>query len=255
MNFFSDFFEKAKICFDIKFSEYDLSKYDHLADLDSVHYLRKHLNDDKFIAVIGRGHSGTRMIPKLLYNNGIFMGNDVTRRYDTKPAEELYHAVENYNIQEYEEALNFLVKYFEQFEGIEGFRGFKLPEANLIYPFLVWLLPKARFINIVRRVYETISSEHPTDSLERWNIGETTSEESWAYQQEIVLKTPTPKYFHRVFFEDFVMNHKEEVSKISKFIGCELSGIKVYPSKAYYVDEYPLETKTERIMKELGYEI
>lgn len=107
----------------------------------------------------------------------------------------------------------------------------------------------------MRRVYEVINDWHFTDRLNKWNLHRTSREESWCYHHQIVFDTPTPENFIRVRFEDFVENHKEQVDRLSDFLGCDLECIDVDPSKSRYIEEYPLNDETKQIMKKLGYEV
>jgi hypothetical protein len=118
------------------------------------------------------------------------------------------------------------------------FRGWKLPETNLIFPWIVRLLPEIKYIYWVRDPRDCILGPHRTDDLRRFNIpfrpGSDELESraaSWKYQYDIVKATPAPKHFLIVRYEDFVENQTRELERLEEFLGLRLMEVPVDPSR------------------------
>jgi len=114
------------------------------------------------------------------------------------------------------------------------YRGWKLPETVLLFPWLVRLLPQMKFIYWVRDPRDAVLDRHRTDDLRRFNIPITQARDpvemraaSWKYQYDIVKATPKPPNFLLVKFEDFVLDQDRQLTKLEDFLGLQLVRIPV----------------------------
>lgn len=205
------------------------------------------------IIVIGRGHSGTRIIAKTLYESGVFMGNRLNESYDLVPASPMYAAC---LVHAQGGDARFLVQqYVRSVLQHEEPRGWKLPENTLVYPLLSRMFPEAYFIYWVRHPVGNVSGPHLTDNLARfgvpglWSANEMERRlESWVYQATLVESTPRPERFLRIRLEDFVLEQDKVLEEIGEFVGLKLTKISVrrdalckeqVPEKArYYASLY-----------------
>ena len=214
-------------------------------------------NNEKLIIVIGRGHSGTRLISDCLEKSGVYMG-DTNNSGDHIPPDALYRA--SYiagnkikQIGKYEWDFDGLARTFPPEEYITNIReysskilrnigkspsGWKLPETILSYPWIVQLFPEAYYIHWTRDPRDALLGQHITDYLGYWNIPSSYTEESskskiesWIYQRRIVEQTPLPQNFIHINFENFVNNQAKELKKLSVFLGIKLKTIEVNKNK------------------------
>ena len=183
------------------------------------------------IVVIGRGHSGTRVIAHTLYSQRGFHGHyhqplggqgsgaenvrglqgpwpgrcnggevwtgDFSALHQGPVAAEFVSLVESY---------------LEDLLGCDGPRGWKLPETTLVFPWIVRLFPRARYIYWIRDPRDCIIGPHKTDDLRDFGIAcphpESERERraiSWKYQYDLVRSTPRPGHWLTLRFEDFVL--------------------------------------------------
>ena len=134
----------------------------------------------------------------------------------------------------------------------------------LIYPWLVRLLPEARYIFWVRDPRDSILGGHYTDDLARFGIpfasnSDTlrTRADSWKYQYDIVKATPEPKRFIRIRFEDFILDHQHSISRLTEFLGIPLKEIPVYPQRVGVWKRSRVYKEVDFLrdpIRELGYE-
>lgn len=115
-------------------------------------------------------------------------------------------------------------------------KGWKIPEATLVLPWLVRLFPETRYIYLIRNPRDSILAPHMTDDLTAFGVPSPPTEDerlwraiSWKYQYDIVASTPKPKYWLEVRFEDFVLHQEETLSRLEKFLGIPLAKIVVRP--------------------------
>jgi hypothetical protein len=108
--------------------------------------------------------------------------------------------------------------------------GWKLPETNLAYPWIVKMFPDAYYIHWVRDPRDVILGSHLTDNLKKWGIpfeGPTTPIHrravSWKFQWDIVESTPKPKRFLRVKLEDF--NNEKTIAELGDFLDLSINPI------------------------------
>ena len=208
------------------------------------------------VIIIGRGHSGTRVISQLLYNNG-FVTGQINSCYDLIPPEEMYCAAKLFSnkvrlVGDYEWDFNvgkvslmfekLVNMYLNCLKEQSGARYFKLPETTLCYPWIVNMFPHAKFIHWIRDPRDL--GEHLTDDFHRWRMPvphrllqpwlekgiESTriwSAISCKYQWDIVENTPRPKTFLRIRYEDFCTNQQAELHRLEEYLGQELNPVKV----------------------------
>ena len=202
------------------------------------------------IAIIGRGHSGTRVIAHTLYASGVFMGTTINRSGDKVPAEDLYEACRVMARQVQwqgglrwdfsglhqgpvaAEFTSLVESYLEDVLGYDGPRGWKLPETTLIFPWIVRLFPRARYIYWIRDPRDCIIGRHKTDDLRDFGIAcpRTDSERerraiSWKYQYDLVRATPKPERWLTVRYEDFVLRQGESLERLEEFLGMKLGRV------------------------------
>jgi hypothetical protein len=207
------------------------------------------------ITVIGRGHSGTRLMSNVLSSSGVYMGAELNPSGDLVPAEDLYeacrvmarHVVHRGGLKWDFSALHTMPIDPEWTRLVESYLasvlssdaehvGWKLPETVLIYPWIVRKFPEARFIHWVRDPRDSIMGEHITDDLADFGVPYEPTDDlklkraiSWYYQREIVRATPPPKYTMLVRFEDFVLHQRRELNRLQRFLGFKLEKVPVRP--------------------------
>ena len=211
------------------------------------------------IIVIGRGHSGTRVISQLLYHNGYKTGQ-VNKSYDLIPPEEMYCAAKLFgervkSVGDYEwdfkvgnvtPLFQKLVKmYLRQLIRHDGPKYFKLPETTLCYPWMVKMFPNAKFIHWIRDPRDF--GWHLTDNFSRWRMpvphrlvkqwtdqgvksDRVHAAVSCKYQWDIVENSPRPKHFIRIRYEDFCTKQPQELGRLREFLQADLSPVAVRTS-------------------------
>jgi hypothetical protein len=236
------------------------------------------------IAIIGRGHGGTRAISHTLSESGVFMGSQLNASGDLIPPEDMYNACRI--MSRYVVHLGGVKWDFSQLHTmpinpefkqlVERYlssvlasnakhKGWKLPETTLVYPWIVRMFPDAYYIHWVRDPRDSILGAHLTDDLADFGVPYEHTENvllrraiSWKYQREIVKATPQPARMIQVRFEDFVLNQDETLVRLEQFLGLPLVKVDVNPEA---VGRW--RTSNEKLdfdflhedMKELGYEV
>jgi hypothetical protein len=116
------------------------------------------------------------------------------------------------------------------------FRGWKIPETTLIYPWIVRLYPDIQYIFWVRNPRDCILGRHLTDDLANFGVDYPKTDDerlrraiSWKYQYDIVKATPRPAHWIEVRFEDFVLRQEETLKRLEAFLGFPLARIIVRP--------------------------
>jgi hypothetical protein len=212
-------------------------------------------NEDasQLITIIGRGHGGTRAMSHTLSQSGVYMGNTLNKSGDLVPADDLYEACRvmakhvvhkggmewdfsKLHTMPIDPAFTKLVEsYLSSVLPSPALRkGWKLPETTLIFPWIVRMFPEAYYVHWVRDPRDSILGGHLTDNIADFGVPyEKTDNErlmraiSWKYQAEIVKATPKPKHWTTVRFEDFVLDQKNTLEKLEKFLGFPLVQIPV----------------------------
>lgn len=209
------------------------------------------------ITVIGRGHSGTRLISHTLYASGVYMGRLINASGDKMPPDAMYDACrvmakyvkwngglswdfEALHTMDIDPEFTRLVKTYLYDVWPPRNRmahyGWKLPETTLVYPWIVRMFPDAKYIHWVRDPRDCILRRHKTDDLRDFDIPYPQTEDererraiSWLYQYEIMKSTPTPEHCITVRFEDAIRHQKETRARLEEFLGFPLGKVIVRP--------------------------
>ena len=207
------------------------------------------------ITIIGRGHSGTRMLSHTLYASGVFMGNRLNTSGDKVPPDDLYEACrvmarhvrhagglqwDTAALHEMEIDPEFvcLVESYlrDVLDAKDEHKGWKLPETTLAFPWIARMFPDAKYLFLVRDARDCILGGHVTDDLRDFGVDyEFTDDErerraiSWKYQYDLVNSTPKPANFLTLRFEDFILAQERELGRMEEFLGMELARIVVRP--------------------------
>ncbi|MGQ9553921.1 MAG: sulfotransferase family protein [Anaerolineae bacterium] len=236
------------------------------------------------VTVIGRGHSGTRAISHTLYASGVYMGSCLNPSGDLIPPEDMY------------EACRVLARYVRWQGGLEWnwddvlsmdipdefiglinsflssvlkspveYRGWKIPETTLAFPWIVRMFPEIKYIFWIRNPRDCIIGRHITDDLGRFGIQYPATEDerlrraiSWKYQYDLVKAVPKPENWLEVRFEDFVLRQEETLVRLEDYLGIKLARVVVQPEA---VDRWRRDEGVNYFdffapaMKEYGYEI
>ena len=219
------------------------------------------LNKPSTVIVIGRAHSGTRILPDAMKDTGIYFGEPLNVASDLMPPDKMYEAcrifgpyvdrVDKYEWS-FERALNaaipkeFVQKLEEYLASLINSDaeklGWKIPNSNLIYPWLVRLLPEAKFIYWSRHPEGSTAVMMGIDRLEKWNVpckkflfhdfNYKMRAISWKYHVDIVHQTPKPKHFLQIRFEDYIANQVEVKQQVETFVNSKLKMLELNPTKA-----------------------
>ncbi len=207
------------------------------------------------ITILGRGHSGTRMLSHTLYASGVFMGLRLNPSGDKLPAQDLYAAcrvmgrhvtwsgdrdwefgpLHSMPIDPEFKAL--VDKYLADVSERDAkHKGWKVPETTLVFPWIVRLFPEVSYIYIVRDPRDVILDSHYTDQLRDFGVPAPEVADiyerravSWLYQYEIVKATPKPARFFSIRFEDFILHQEETLERLEEFLNFPLARIIVRP--------------------------
>jgi hypothetical protein len=236
------------------------------------------------ITIIGRGHSGTRAISHTLYTSNVYMGSMLNASGDLLPPQAMYEACRVIGrYVKWEGGLNWdfsalhtvdipteftdlLHTYLHSVLNNDSkYRGWKIPETTLIYPWLVRLYPDIRYIFWIRNPRDCILGQHLTDDISKFGIEYPKTDDlrlsraiSWKYQLDIVKATPRPAHWIEVRFEDFVLKQEETLKRLEDFLGIPLARIVVRRDS---IERYKTDTGVnyfdffEKSMREYGYEI
>jgi hypothetical protein len=233
------------------------------------------------IIVIGRGHGGTRLISRLLLENGIATGN-VNYARDMVPPAHMHEAADIYTSRvdylgdcewdfsrandsetpaEFEQSLNL---YLSQIAGVPEPKYFKLPETILCYPWVKRLHSESTYVYWVRDPRD--AELHNSDWRRMWDqwgidrdaLGERlVAAMSWKFQYDIVRSVPPPERFIRVRYEDFCLDHRNEVGRLSEYLGVSLEPLRDVRTDAVYkwrrTDDHETFSFLEPAIAELGY--
>jgi hypothetical protein len=211
----------------------------------------------QLIVVVGRGHSGTRVLSHTLLGSGVFLGKWLNAAGDKIPGDRMYDAcrviarhvdwdgdlswdftqlhsmsIDPGFVELTEEYLRDVV------DSRRARRGWKLPETNLAYPWITRLFPQAYYVHIVRDPKDCLLGRHLTDDLADWGVPCPRVDDpieqrvaSWKYQYEIVTSTPTPERFLTVRYEDIVLDQEPTLQRLEAFLGFALARIVVNPTR------------------------
>jgi len=236
------------------------------------------------IVVIGRGHSGTRVLSHTLLGSGVYLGKWLNAAGDKIPGDRMYDACRTIarhvhwngdlswdftQLHSMPIEASFVAATREYLQDVINARrarkGWKLPETNLAYPWIARLLPEAYYVHIVRDPRDCLLGSHLTDDLAEWDVPCPNTDDqieqrvaSWKYQYEIVKATPTPKRFFLLRYEDFVLDQESTLQRLEEFLGFPLAHIVVNTTRVGKWKADPsvlpyLQPLTDH-MRDLGYD-
>jgi hypothetical protein len=242
-------------------------------------------SSNQLITVIGRGHSGTRILSHTFYASGVFLGRRLNSLGDTVPPHAMYSACQviarhvswNDGLSWGFDKLHTMSIDTEFEDFVEAYlrdlltsekphRGWKLPETTLAYPWIVRMFPAAKYVHIVRDPRDCLLKRHLTDDLARWGVNypETTDPleqrvASWKYQYEIVKATPQPEHFIVIRYEDLVAEHETTMRRLEGFLGIPLARIVIDRTRVgQWKSDRRLLPHIQPLasdMRELGYDV
>ena len=236
------------------------------------------------VTVIGRGHSGTRVISHTLYASGVYMGSRLNPSGDLVPAEDFYEACRvmarsvvhrgglewdfsQLHTMPIDPAFTRLVESYlaSVLNARAEHKGWKLPETTLVYPWIVRMFPEIKYIFWIRDPRDCIIGGHLTDDLGGFGVPYPKTEDvrrrraiSWKYQYDLVKATPGPANWIEVRFEDFVLRQEETLARLEEFLGLKMARIPVRPESVgrWRKDAHNhLFDFFEPAMREYGYEM
>jgi arylsulfatase A-like enzyme len=239
-------------------------------------------DETTLITIIGRGHSGTRLMSRILAQSGTYMGTTQNVSGDLTPPEKLYEAcrVMGRHVRYLGEARwdfsalhhmpidpefrRLVEEYLADVLASPALRkGWKLPETTLIFPWIVRMFPQAHYIHWIRDPRDCVIGEHMTDNLAYFGAPCETTDDvrrlralSWKYQADMIAATPRPQRFITVRFEDMVLDQDATLKRLSDFLGFSLVKL---PVKADAVGRWKTDTQTHMFdflteaMKQYGY--
>jgi len=207
------------------------------------------------VTIIGRGHSGTRIMSHTLTASGVCMGAPLNGSGDLLPPQPMYEAcrilapfvkwkgglewdfsaLHDMPIPEsfLERIRTYLVSVTDS---ASEWKGWKIPETTLVYPWIIRLFPEVKYIFWIRNPRDCIIGAHLTDDLRDFGISYPETEDprrkraiSWKYQFDLVRATPRPKNWIEIRFEDFVLRQEKTLARLEAFLGIPLARIPVRP--------------------------
>lgn len=209
----------------------------------------------KMVTVIGRGHSGTRAMSHTLSASGVFMGAPLNESGDLLPPEAMYEAARLFGrfvewkgglewnwdrVRKLEIPAEFtqLIQTYliSVLENNSEYKGWKIPETTLIFPWITRMFPEMKYIFWIRDPRDSIIGSHVTDDLRDFNVAYPLTDDvrlrraiSWKYQYDLVKAAVMPKQWIEVRFEDFVLRQDQTLARLEVFLGIKLAKIPVKP--------------------------
>jgi hypothetical protein len=222
------------------------------------------------VIVIGRGHSGTRLISWALTKSGIYMGR-TNESGDLVPAQKMYAAAKlagemvkrvddmRWDISELltsQPPILFrrCVELYTSCLNGYKIRGWKLPETVLGLPWIIKMYPEAHYIYWTRDPWDALTGGHLTDKLSSFGVQSANYPdilesriESWSYQKQLMDETPQPEKTIHIKYEDFVLNQENELDRLSNFLGISVKAIPVVKTNIGINDD-----KLNRLLERRG---
>jgi len=229
---------------------------------------------EMLVSIVGRGHSGTRLMAHTLLQSGFYIGRRINGAGDLIPAEEMYEAARIFG-----NYVDYMGNYYWSWErskdilpttefrlAVEDYlysvlvfrsryRGWKLPENSLILPWLVKLYPRAYYIYWIRDPRDVVLDLHITDDIRKWNVPAPDAVNtismraiSWWYQYQLAHSIIKPTRWIIVRYEDFVLKQDITLERLSDFLHIKLTKINVDPSK---IGQW--RTKMPDVMEHMGF--
>lgn len=203
--------------------------------------------------IIGRGHSGTRAISHTLSASDVFMGAPLNKSGDLLPPKAMYDACRvmakyvhwkgglewDFNALHTMDIPTEFTDLIHQYlasvlERATEYKGWKIPETTLVYPWILRMFPNIKYIIWVRNPRDCILRGHKTDDLADFGIDYPKTDDvrlrraiSWKYQYDLIKATPKPKYSLDVRLEDFILNQDETISRLEAYLGVKIAKIPV----------------------------
>lgn len=204
------------------------------------------------VVVMGRGHSGTRVLAWMCTHLGIRLGTSAphvtgdpddlrfTNRIKRLAARSLAitstSAVRDADLRQFRDAA---AEYFEGLGAPGGPWGWKFPETYLIAPYVARLFPRARYVHLVRDGRDLAFKQHLTDDP-RKRVGQAVlsacgalhlphhlqAASSWAYQVDRfdAFRHELPRSsVLDVRFEDLCTSPKKWARTLSAFLELPLT--------------------------------
>lgn len=205
------------------------------------------------VTVIGRGNSGTRAASETLSRSGVYMGQPLNSSWDLVPPDDFYEACrvmgkhvaylgnlrwdfsKLHSMPIDPEFTTLVTSYLSSvLDSDSQWRGWKLPETTLVFPWIVRLFPEMKYIFWLRDPRDSILGAHITDDLALFGVDSEHTEDirvrraiSWKYQADLVKATPKPRNWHIVRFEDFVIDQAKTLNLLEQYLGIPLVRIPV----------------------------
>lgn len=209
----------------------------------------KALADERPVVLMGRGHSGTRVLAYAVQSLGVDLGFAMhTGRGDPDDAKfrkQLAEAARKWNVDDEppERHVRALRKVFASWllrANIGEPWGWKYPESYLLAPHIDRIFPAARFVHIVRDGRDLAFKRHrtddPTTKLGRAVLSEigalnnpphVRAARSWAYQarlfRDYAARRIPRERLHGVTFENFCRDPIGETERIAAFLGLRVN--------------------------------
>jgi hypothetical protein len=204
---------------------------------------------ERTVIVIGRGHGGTRVAAQLLAECGVNLGRTPRSGSWDLVLPELYDlarlACRHIRLVGGEQAVEFspelfaepppeasrLVQAYAQAGGLadaSGLRGWKLPETVFAFPWLLRILPRARFVLWGRDPRDAILRAHGTDDLGTWGVQNwpgcipqiNQRLLSWIVQTELMLRAElAPERLFLTGLTRWARDPDVEGARLAAFIG------------------------------------
>lgn len=237
------------------------------------------------ITVIGRGHSGTRAMSHTLSQSGVFMGEPLNESGDLLPPQEMYEACRIIARHipwrgglEWDfapvQTVAIPVEFRQLIEGYlktvlsskAPYKGWKIPETTLCYPWIKRMFPDIRYIFWARNPRDCITGGHLTDDLHNFGVDYPATNDirlqraiSWKYQHDLVRATGQPLHGIKVRLEDFVLHQERELARLELYLGLKLTRITVRhdPIGRHKREQQPgkIYDFLKPALAELGYEV
>ena len=226
--------------------------------------------------IIGRGHSGTRAMSHTLSASGVAMGAPLNGSGDLVPPDDMYEACRifaehvswkgglswNWDAvfaMDIPDAFTAKIRSYLRsvLESDALHRGWKIPETTLCFPWILRLFPDASYIFWIRDPRDCVLGSHVTDDLSRFGVEGPVSRcpemqraISWMYQYQLVKRTPKPRKWLEIRFEDFVLDQAVALGRLEAFLGFPLARIPVRPEA---VGRWRRQDPVNPALEEMGF--
>ncbi|NRB75994.1 MAG: sulfotransferase [Verrucomicrobiales bacterium] len=207
--------------------------------------------EEEVVIIMGRGHSGTRVVTRICETLGINVGateelksGDTADLKFTRPIKKV--AIHDIDCNFTGSRKNWLLNRFQLAAGRyykrlqpSGTWGWKFPETYLIGPYVHETFPKAKYVHLIRDGRDLAFKEHLTDDPHR-KLGRVLlnhigvmdqphylqAARSWEYQVKgwdaFASHLPEGKVID-FKFEDILTEPRESVERLTHFLGCPMT--------------------------------